>query len=209
VESQNEHQKEYPPALLDSVRRQREAALLQREIEASFPPPGALGLPRLLDDKRCKYGIPASAWDAQTVFNKIYVWQIKVDDSETYGGGLILKTEEARARELNEAPRGVIVSAGLQALDELRSHGVDIGHTISFAHSAPFRKRLPRIDGKQPSLIILHAGDVIDSEELAQNLKKRVCRVITREVDGAIEHYFCDENGKTWNPAQNVAAEDS
>ncbi len=198
-----------PNDMRRDIEMERRKAALQREIDANFSPPGKLGLPPLLEAKRIKHGIPDSAWSAQAVFNKIYVWQVKVDDSETYGNGVIIKTDEAKTRELNEAPRGVIVSAGLQALDELRSHGVDLGHTVSFCHLAPFRKRLPRIDGKQPSLVILHAGDVIDSEELAQKLNARVCRVITKESDDGIEHFYCDENGKLWNPARNVAAEDS
>jgi hypothetical protein len=190
------------------IRTQREDDL-RREVEANFSPPGALGLPPLLDDKRIKHGIPDSAWRSQAVFNKILVWQIPVDGSETYGGGVIVKTEAQKKRELSEAPRGVIVSAGLQALDELRSHGVDIGHTVFFTHLAPFRKRLPPIAGKEPSLVILHAGDIFDSEDLAEKLRARVCRIISKEVDGVISHFYCDENGKMWNPAQNVAAEDS
>ncbi len=182
---------------------------LQREIEANFSPPGSLGLSPLLEAKRVKYGIPDSAWKSQAVFNKVLIWQLPVDEADTYGGGLIVKTDERKARERNEAPKGVIVSAGLQALDELRSHGVDIGHTVYFTHTAPFRKRLPSIAGKEPSLVILHSGDIFDSEELAESLKARKCRIVSREVDGVIQHYFCDENGKTWNPAQNVASEDS
>lgn len=195
--------------LLVTAREESERAL-QREIEANFSPPGALGLPKLLEEKRIKYAIPDSAWGSQAVFNKILVWQIPVDHSDTYGGGLIAKTEVQKKRELSEAPRGVIVSAGLQALDELRSHGVDVGHTVYFTHLAPFRKRLPSIAGREPSLVILHSGDVFDSEELAQNLKARRCRIINKETpEGILQHFFCDENGKVWNPIQNAASEDS
>lgn len=194
--------------LLVTAREESERAL-QREIEANFSAPGTLGLPPLLEAKRIKHAIPDSAWDAAAVFNKICVWQIAVDSSDTYGGGLIAKTEVQKKRELTDAPRGVIVSAGLQALDELRSHGVDIGHTVFFTHLAPFRKRLPPIAGREPSLVILHAGDVFCSEELAQSLKSRKARIISREVDGAVSHVYCDENGKTWTPTQNVASEDS
>lgn len=184
------------------------ASRLQKEIEANFSPPGMLGLPPLLDAKRVKHGIPDSAWKSQAVFNKVLVWQVPVDESKAYGSGVILKTDQAIKREMSEAPRGVIVSAGLQALDELRSHGVDLGHTVFFTHLAPFRKRLPMIDGKESSLVILHAGDIFDSEELAMNLKARVVRIIAREVDGQVSHVFCDEKGKVWNPAQGVSSED-
>ncbi len=182
---------------------------LQAAIDSAFPGPGALGLPRLLDEKRIKYGIPATAWKSQAVFNKILVWQLPIDESATYGGGLIVKTDERKARERNEAPRGVIVSAGLQALDELRSHGVDIGHTVHFTHTAPFRKRLPAIAGKEPSLVILHSGDIFDSEELAETLKARRARIIARDVEGVTQHFYCDETGKAWTPAQDVPSEDS
>lgn len=209
MESLNGNQNQMQETL-DRIRKERE---LEMKMRAHFALPGSLGLPALLDDKRCKYGIPDSAWDDQPVFNKIFVWQLPIDEAGTYGGGLIVKTEERKARERSEAPRGVIVSAGLQALDELRSHGVDVGHTVFFTHLAPFRKRLPPIDGKEPALVILHAGDIICSAELAQGLKKRECRIVAREVeddDGnvSVEHFYCDSKGKTWNPAQNVASED-
>ncbi len=194
--------------VIATAREESERAL-QREIEANFSPPGALGLPPILEEKRLKYGIPDSAWDAQAVFNKICIWQIPVDTADTYGGGRIVKTDAQKKRELSEAPRGVIVSAGLQALDELRSHGVDVGHTVFFTHLAPFRKRLPSIAGKEPSLVILHSGDVFCSEELADSLRKRRARIVSKEVDGVTQHFFCDENGKVWSPAQDAAEEDS
>ena len=196
------------PEVMRSLRAQENSARQQAEIEANFSAPGTLGLPPLLDAKRVKYGIPDSAWNSQAVFNKILVWQVPIDESENYGGGIIVKTEQQKKRELSEAPRGVIVSAGLQALDELRSHGIDLGHTVFFTHLAPFRKRLPAILGKEPSLVILHSGDVFDSEELAQNLKSRRCRIVSKETEEGVQHYFCDENGKQWNPAQNVSSED-
>lgn len=194
---------------LQVLKDERRKADFQKEIEANFSPPGVLGLPRLLEDKRVKYGIPDSAWKSQAVFNKILVWQLPIDEAATYGGGLIVKTDERKARERNEAPRGIIVSAGLQALDELRSHGVDLGHTVHFTHTAPFRKRLSAIAGKEPSLVILHSGDIFDSEELAETLKSRRARIVAREVDGVTEHFYCDETGKAWTPAQDVPSEDS
>lgn len=200
------------PAKMEEMRLQKkweEEAKLQKELEANFSGPGMLGLPKLLEEKRVKYGIPDSAWKSQAVFNKILVWQLPIDEAATYGGGLIVKTDERKARERNEAPRGIIVSAGLQALDELRSHGVDLGHTVHFTHTAPFRKRLPAIAGKEPSLVILHSGDIFDSEELAETLKARRARIVARDVDGVTEHFYCDETGKAWTPAQDVPSEDS
>lgn len=180
---------------------------LEAESKKHFSPPGTLGLTKLLDEKRCRYGIPDTAWTTQPAFDQVLVWQIPVDDGKTYGGGLIQKTETALKRELQEAPRGVLVSAGLTALDQLRSHGIDIGHTIDFYQIAPLRKRLPTIAGKEPTLVMIQARYVFGSEELASNLKSRKCRVIARDTEGVQEHYYCDENGKTWKPA-DVETED-
>lgn len=207
MNSQNNGVRLFDSEEVEAMRAQREREL-QKEIEANFAEPGKLGLPALLEAKRIKYAIPNSAWRSQAVFNKILVWQIPIDESDTYGKTGLVKPETVKKRELSEAPRGVIVSAGLQALDELRSHGVDVGHTVFFTHLAPFRKRLPPIAGRESALVILHSGDIFDSEELADNLKSRVCRVIAKESENGLTHVFCDENGKVWNPIQNVASED-
>ena len=173
----------------------------EADIAKHFAPAGTLGLPPLLDEKRCRYGIPNEAWSGQAMFNKILVWQVPIDESITYGSGIIQKTDAARRRELMEAPRGVIVSAGLVALDELRSHGADIGHTVTFTHLAPFRKYLGTICGREASLVILHAADVFASEELAKNLSNRVNRIVAKaDDDGALRHYFIDERGMRWQP---------
>lgn len=185
--------------MVDPVEQSR--LKLEAESRKHFSPPGTLGLSRLLDEKRVRYGIPDTAWMTQPAFDQVLVWQIAVDDSKTYGNGLIQKTETALKRELQEAPRGVIVAAGLTALDQLRSHGIDVGHTIDFYQIAPLRKRLPTIAGREPTLVMIQARYVFGSEELAKNIRERKCRIITREVDGVQEHFYCDENGKTWKPA--------
>jgi hypothetical protein len=184
--------------IVDQQRRETEA-----EIRRNFADPGQLGLPKTLDDKRVKYGIPNSAWSVHPAFNKVLIWQIPLEESKAYGSGLIQKTDTVLKRELVEAPRGVIVSAGLTALDQLRSHGIDIGHTVVFTHLAPFRLRLPTIAGKEPILVILESEYIFASEELATNVKSRACRVIAKEnSEGVTEHFYCDENAKVWHPKQ-------
>lgn len=184
--------------ILEQRKRDQEA-----EIRKNFADPGQLGLPKLLDSKRVKYGIPNSAFAQQPMFNQVLIWQIPLEESDTYGGGVIAKTDTVKKRELTEAPRGVIVGAGLTALDLLRSHGADVGHTVFFTNLAPFRLRLPMIAGKEPVLVIVQAEYVFASEELAQGLKARQSRIICRETsEGGIEHIYCDENGKVWKPQE-------
>jgi hypothetical protein len=173
----------------------------------------SLGLGPLVDAKRWKYGIPDIAFFNQApAFNKILVAQIPETGEETdfYSGTKILKTEVAKKRDHVEAPRGVLVSAGLQALDELRSNGIDIGHTIGFTRLAPFRRRCGVIAGQPIQLIVLVAGDVVDSEDLGYHYKRRSCRIVAKPNDqGVMIHQFVDDSGKLWSPVEAAVPEDS
>ena len=172
---------------------------------------GTIGLGPLVDRKRRQYGIPDEAFFSQcAVFNRVLVAQIPEEEGDTYEGSVILKTEIAKKRDLVEAPRGVIVSAGLQALDELRSNGFDIGHTVGFTRLAPFRRPFATIGGERLTLIVLVAGDIVDSEDLGQALKSRRARVVAKpNEEGVMIHQFVDENGKVWSPIEAAVPEDS
>jgi len=172
---------------------------------------GTIGLGPLVDRKRRQYGIPDEAFFSQcAVFNRVLVAQIPEEEGDTYEGSVILKTEIAKKRDLVEAPRGVIVSAGLQALDELRSNGIDIGHTVGFTRLAPFRRPFATIGGERLTLIVLVAGDIVDSEDLGQALKSRRARVVAKpNEEGVMIHQFVDENGKVWSPIEAAVPEDS
>jgi co-chaperonin GroES (HSP10) len=170
----------------------------------------SLGLGPLVDQKRMKYGIVDAAWyGQQPLFDRVLVWQISEDEGETYNGGIIVKTEVARKRELVEAPRGVIVGAGLGALDVLRSNGVDIGHTVGFTRLAPFRRPIGVFAGVPLALIVLHVGDLVDSEDLGSQLKSRTVRVLGKDDEGLTRHYFVDANGKAWTPVGADMPEDA
>jgi hypothetical protein len=115
--------------------------------------------------------------------------------------------ESVKQREKNKAPAGIIVSAGLSALDQLRSHGVDLGHKVLFCHTAPYHIRYDSVLGVEQHLIILQACDIIGSEDLASNLKSREVRYLARRTKTSVEHTFIDENGNPWLPADAWQAE--
>jgi len=120
---------------------------------------------------------------------------------------MIHMPETTQQREKHKAPQGIIVSAGLTALDQLRSHGIDLGHKVLFSHAAPYHIRYDVIDGQDHHLIILLAGDIIGSEDLATNLKEREVRYLARRTETSVEHTFIDENGNPWMPADAWQAE--
>ncbi len=191
------------------VRKTRDE--IRREAILSHMSKGTLGLGKLVDEKRWKYGIPDEAFFAQSpAFNRVLVVQIPEDESDTYGDTGLVKTEAAKKRDLVEAPRGIIVGAGLQALDELRSNGIDIGHTVGFVRLAPFRRPYATIAGERVSLVVLVSGDIVDSEDLGANLRSRKCRIVAKpNEEGVMVHSFVDENGKAWNPVETNMLEDS
>ena len=175
--------------------RQRELESRRSQIRAKMSPPGALGLPKILEAARLENGIPDSAFAIEAVFNRVLVLQVAMQEGETYKDSKIVLAETTRDRELRKAPIGIIVSAGLKALDILRSHGMDLGHKVVFTHSAPFFVRFDNIGGVDQHLVVLQAGQITASYNLAADLRaRRVFKKQDTDSDGLIRHVLVDED---------------
>jgi hypothetical protein len=194
-------------SILDAREREqaeRRSAVMRKRMS----PPGELGLGRLLDERRLEYGITDGAFSRQAVFDRVFIWQIPMQKGDKFeSDSLIHMPESVQQREKSRAPQGILVSAGLRALDQLRSHGIDLGHKVLFCHAAPYHIRYDSVLGLEQHLIILLAGDIIGSEDLATNLKNRQVRHLARRNETSVEHTFIDENGKPWLPADAWRAE--
>lgn len=159
--------------------------------KVELAPPGSLNLPPLLEKRRLEWEIPDGVFRVAqgTVYDRILVYQIpllaksKGDDLTFGGSGLIIKTDVTRDKETREAPRGVIVGAGLEALDALRSHGVDIGHICYFARNSVYAIQVAMVGGKSERVSLARAGDLILSEDLAEVLRTGEAKV-ERNADG-------------------------
>lgn len=176
-----------------------------RKHASHMAPPGALNLPRFLDQRRIEYGIPDGAFRLAASFERIYIFQLPWDDKETAGDTMIIKSELTRARERQDAPLGILVGAGLKALDALRSNGIDLGHIVGILEVAPYRIQCDWVDGKTQDVLIMNAGDIIGSQDLAQGLASRKVRIRAQEVPGPEgttikQHQFIGEDGQPWNP---------
>lgn len=189
-----------------------EETAYEEELKKQVSPKGALGLPPLLDKKRLEWLIPDSAFDAAygTLYDRILVYKIPMlvktrRDDKTYGGGLIVKPDIGREREQREAPRGIIVGAGLKALDALRSNGVDIGHTVVYIKTSVWSVPNMYVAGKWERLEVLRDGDLIYSEDLSEAVKSKACRLV-RTGEG--QHIYEDVDGKAWDPVMPWIADD-
>lgn len=169
-------------------------------------PKGKLGLSDLLDARRIEYAIPDELFAEQACFDRIFAFQVRLHNRDKAGDeSKIILTQQGMQRELESAPYGIILSAGLPALDELRSNGIDVGHIVGFIREAPWRKPMAIIDGVEFYALLLRVGDITGSVDLATAIKNGECKVEMREYtsdDGTItrEHVFVDSDGKTWNP---------
>lgn len=142
--------------------------------ENHMSPPGALGLPKILDERRLKYGIPDEAFQAEAAFDRMYVWQImpKYQETKNYGGTLILMPETAQKREKQESCRGIVVSAGLSARDSLKSNGMLVGDIIEFVRFGIFHKQVGSYaGGHSQEILMMRDGDIIGSEDVVERLK--------------------------------------
>lgn len=155
-----------------------------------------LGLPPLLESRRLSHAMPDECFAHQAMFDRILLWQIASIENERVGkDSLIIAPETTQKREKEGNPRGVIVSAGLGAMDVIRSNGMDLGHIVGFVYLAPFKRPVVNIEGHWFSLIVLSVGDILDSEDTRAAIASG--RIETRYDQGTGKHYYYDTKTKT------------
>lgn len=182
----------------EAKRRDGESLLKQsRARKAAMSKAGALGLSPLLEARRLEYGITDGAFELMPVFDRVLVKQV-AEYTRTAGGGVIVMPQQAVKREYESSPRGIVVAAGMGALDKMRSNGIDLGHMVALLRYVPFRFRHDVIDGKEEHLLIIQVGDIVGSFDLMQQLKSRECRIRFEEENA--QHQFIDSAGRAWNP---------
>lgn len=180
-----------------------------RLLAKHMAPKGSLGLPPLLDERRIEFGITNGAFTRQATFDRMLIWQIPMQKGEKFNDSSLFMPESTQMRERNKAPHGIIVSAGLKALDILISNGMGLGHKVLFAATAPYHVRYDVIEGREFHLIILVAGDIFGSEDLATNLRTRKVRIMQNPAQKDYpQHGLVDDNGKWLMPQDAWRAED-
>lgn len=180
------------------------ALKLDQEVRSKISPKGALGLPPLLDERRLSYGIVDAAFATQPVFERLMVYQLPAHEGETFmEGGRIIAPDTSRNYMRRECPRGILLSAGLGALDAIRSHGIDLGHIVVTISTVPFRLVVDYVDGKPFEVLLMMAGDLVGSEDLGATMRSGEVRVVSvSEDDGPRTHRYEDMEGNSWDPVR-------
>lgn len=182
--------------------------VLERK-KGKIAPPGAIKrLPPLLEQKRLEHRIPDGAFRTQPVYDYVYVYQINghVTNAGTYGeDSKIYVPEVIQDADRQMVPTGVLISAGLTALDSLWSHGIELGHTVYFAQLAPYRLPIGMRDGVEEHVILLRSGLIRSSFEQRAALESgelQIGAMQIRDVDGQVyfRHVLKDAEGRIRKP---------
>lgn len=151
----------------------------------------------LLDRRIAEYNIPE--WPGQAMYGRIIVYRIpdKAAERETFNeGGVIVMPEELAAGKKWRAPRGVIVSAGLLAMDVLYGNGIGLGDMIWMASHTPWRFEVDsKVKGSKvesTEFFFMQAGDAVLAEDLFEKIKSGAVKAV-RGADG--KHHYEAEDG--------------
>lgn len=194
--------------LADPVIFGKRVEAVEKDFRARMAPPGGIpGINPLLESRRLSCAIPNGAFKLQPAFDVCLVHQLPRFEGETYGdGGTIYMPQTARRRVEEETPRGVLVGAGMRALDCLRSNGIDLGHIVSFIRQAPWRMPVEMVSGVDFYLLILRVGDITGSEDLRAQVAAGKAKIEWNLEQG--QHTFVDAEGKRWDPTLPFLPED-
>lgn len=186
----------------DLVNDEKEIQAEVAEIQKRQSPAGTYDfLSPLLDRRRIQHVIPEGVFRFHAAYDRIYIYQLGEKDTranETYGDTRILMPQNSRDYKRSETPRGLIVSAGLQAQEVLRGNGMAVGHIVRFIRNAPWAMPVDNIRGKDKHVFVMRDGDITGSEDLMANLKAG--KVTMREEGG--KFFYVDEEGRQWDPKE-------
>ncbi len=174
------------------------AESIERKLRESLKPLGYYNIPEILDKRRLEYLIPNEAFELMPLFDRVWIWQISTTEGETYAkGGKIVMPEQIIAAKRKTAPKGIIVSAGLKAMDALYSTGAEIGHIVMFKKLSPFCMPVCEIDGHELTVMVMRDGDLEGSFDMATNLNERKAKIVNIGESKGIYDFRYELNGKT------------
>lgn len=157
----------------------------------------------LLSERIKKHKIPACPYEP--VFDRIVVYALPEEaaERETFTkGGLIVKTQQTKKRQKDSTARGVLVAAGLTAMDQLRGHGIELGHYVWVARLSPWAHTIDIEEEGEVQMLFLRAGNVVGSEDLLAQ-RKAGGVIVSRDKDGRHLFTFEGTEAPRFDPAES------
>ena len=208
-----EERGESPPEMPALFRDTEGDAAVKRTklIKERMAPPGALRLPEKLEAARLKHGIPDGFFRVAAGFDRIFVFPIDPFDADPkMPNSRIFRPELTQQKDLQEGYRGVLISAGLTAMDRLMSHGYELGDIVMTNKNVPFARRMELIEGKPMFALVMRDGDLAGNETLQADILAGKRRVVDEGV-GRYEHQIAsvgDDGAVVVEKKQSVYVQD-
>jgi hypothetical protein len=176
-------------------------------IKEKMSPPGALGLPPRLEEARLKYGITDGAFKSQASFDRIFVFPIDAfegEEAEKTTGG-IFKPELTKLKDKQEGHRGVLISAGLTAMDRLMSHGYELGDIVTSNKNVPFARRCDLISNIPMFYLVMRDGDLAGNESLMERIRSGQQKVIDVGDQFEYQHQIASNDNGEWTTKKKAS----
>lgn len=155
---------------------QKTLSKLKEKRELMSKPGELAGSDRLLkafpglEEARWQYMIPDDAWKVWPTYDRVMVYQVpQLFTRKKVGAqGILHAADVTQDREHRTSCEGIVISAGLTALDHLRSAGIEVGHRVVFVQNYMYRRRVGY--GEDEYVGIMRSGDICAGFELAERL---------------------------------------
>lgn len=195
---------------------ERDAAIKRTKlIKEKMSPPGGLRLPEKLEAARLKHGIPDGFFRACAGFDRIFVFPLDpFDQDEKIPGSMLYRPQITQKKDLQEGFRGVLISAGLTAMDRLMSHGYELGDIVMTNKNVPFARRVELLEGEPMFVLVMRDGDLAGNETLQADILAGRRRVMDAGDDGGYQHQLAQphpevEGGWIIRKKQSLYIQDS
>lgn len=146
----------------------------------------------LLLQRMKEFEIPE--WPGEAVFEEVLLYCLPDEGaaSETFSkDGMIVKPDTRKAIDIARSPRGIVVSAGLKAMDIMDAHGMQVGELVWFAPHVPYRFEVGRNEKGPILFMFMNVADIKLSEDVPTRLANGDI-VLTKNSKG--EHVYAGKD---------------
>ena len=152
-----------------------------------------------LEEARLKHCIPDICFTAAAMFDRVLAFQIPLHFEETFlQGGIVIAPQSFIEAVEKSTPRAILISAGLEARDHLRAHGMKLGDTIHLVKNFCWKYDCGNLGTHHFDLLVMRSADIVACEETQQRLNRRDL-VVTFDAKEN-QHHYGDENGPLIGP---------
>lgn len=144
-------------------------------------PQGIKILPPRLKARLEKFKAEMPPW--YPVFDRVFVYPLQFSEEKTESG---LYIPQSLNKDVNVG-LGLIVGAGMKAIEELYGHGMSIGDIVLTARLSPWERKFISRTTKEPhTVLILRASECVASMDLLDAFEKGdLCMEMT--PDGRVQ----------------------